>query len=336
MKDAIATLIIGLGMMGAAGAHAATYQLRAGPETVTWGFYAADREPALRLASGDTVEIETVMTGSRLMRQLGLPESLITADMEAIQAEVAEEGPHLLVGPIEVAGAKPGDVLEVRILDMTPATDWAVNAIMPGSGALPDEFPQPDVHLVPLDLERSVAAVAPGVEVPIRPFFGSIGVAPPSGRVPSGPPGRHTGNLDNKELVAGSTLYLPVLADGALLLVGDGHVAQGDGEVNGLALEASVKGRLQIILRRDMSLEWPRAETPTHFVTMGLDPDLDRAAVLAVREMIDFLVATKGLSRNEAYVVCSAAVDLRVTQIVDGTKGIHAMLPKSIFRDGAK
>ncbi len=337
LKGRICTLLTGFLLLCAHDASAQqSHTLKAGPETVVWGYYDASSPPVLTVESGDIVHIEILMTGSRLMRFLGLPEALIVPAMESIQAQVAEEGPHLLVGPIAVVGAEPGDVLEIRVLDMAPATDWAVNAIMPGSGSLPELFGELDVHLVPLDLQRNVATLAPGVEVPLRPFFGSLGVAPSRGRVGSGPPGAHSGNLDNKELVAGSTLYLPVLAAGALLNVGDGHVAQGDGEVNGLALEASVKGFLRLILRKDMSLDWPRAETAEHYITMGLDPDLDEAARMAVREMVNYLVEERGLSANDAYVLCSAAVDLRVTQIVDGTKGIHAMLPKSVFVGNSK
>jgi acetamidase/formamidase len=307
------------------------HNISATPTSVIWGYYDASSPPALTVQSGDIVNVETLVTGSRLMRALGLPEEIISEEMEAIQEQVKEEGPHLLVGPIAIEGAEPGDVLEVRILDMAPATDWAVNAIMPGSGSLPDRFTELDVNLVRLDLDRGVALMSPGMEVPLKPFFGSLGVAPASGRVPSAPPGRHAGNLDNRELTAGSTLYIPVHVKGALLNIGDGHVAQGDGEVNGLALEANLKGRLQLIVRKDLELDWPQAETPEHYITMGLDADLDEAARLAVTEMIEYLQQAHGLSASEAYVLCSAAVDLRVTQIVDGTKGIHAMLPKSIF-----
>ena len=310
-----------------------THVLKAGPETVIWGYYDASSPPVLTVQSGDIVEVEHLVTGSGLMRAFKMPEEVITPVMEEIQEKVKQEGPHLLVGPIAVEGAEPGDVLEVRILEMRPVDDWALNAIRPGGGAIPELFPVFDSRLIRLDLERNVALLTPGVEIPLNPFFGSIGVAPPFGRVGSGPPGYHAGNLDNKELGAGSTLYIPVHVKGALLNVGDGHVAQGDGEVDGLGLEASTWGKLQLIVRKDMKLSWPRAETPDHIITMGLDPDLDKAVNLALVEMIDYLVTERGLSRNDAYILCSAAVDFRVTQVVDGTKGIHAMLPKSLFVD---
>jgi acetamidase/formamidase len=213
---------------------------------------------------------------------------------------------------------------------------WAVNLFAPGGGTLPKLFPYQGGKFVRLDLKRNVALFGPGIEIPLRPFFGSIGVAPPPivGRVGSGPPGIHTGNLDNKELIAGSTLYIPVHVKDALLFIGDGHAAQGDGEVNGTALEASLSGKLQLVVRKDLKLRWPRAETPQYYMTMGLDPDLDAAAEMAVSEMVDHLVQDRKMSRDDAYVLCSAAVDLRVTQIVDGTKGIHALLPKSVFVGG--
>ena len=308
-----------------------THIIKAAPDTVIWGYYSADSPAVLTVQSGDIVEVEHLVTGSGLMRALKMPEEVITPLMEEIQEKVKQEGGHLLVGPIAVEGAEPGDVLEVRILEMRSVDDWALNAIRPGGGTIPQLFPVFDSRLIKLDLTRNVALLMPGVEVPLAPFFGSIGVAPPVGRVSSGPPGYHTGNLDNKELVAGSTLYVPVHVKGALLNVGDGHVAQGDGEVNGLALEASVWGKLQLIVRKDMKLSWPRAETSDYFITMGLDPDLDEAVKMALTEMIDYLVTERGLTRNDAYILCTAAVDFRVTQVVDGTKGIHAMLPKNIF-----
>lgn len=308
-----------------------THVLKAAPDTVIWGYYSPMSPPVLTVQSGDIVEVEHLVTGSGLMRALKMPEEVITPLMEEIQEKVKQEGGHLLVGPIAVEGAEPGDVLEIRILEMRSVEDWALNAIRPGGGAIPELFPVFDSRLIRLDLDRNVALLAPGVEVPLAPFFGSIGVAPPFGRVSSGPPGYHTGNLDNKELVAGSTLYVPVHVKGALLNVGDGHVAQGDGEVDGLALEASTWGKLQLIVRKDLKYRWPRAETPDHFITMGLDPDLDKAFNLALVEMIDYLVTERGLSRNDAYILCSAAVDFRVTQVVDGTKGIHAMVAKSLF-----
>jgi acetamidase/formamidase len=312
---------------------ARVHSLKAAPGTVVWGYYDPFVPPALTVDSGDVVEVETMITGAGLLRALGVPEEHIRPDMKVMDEKVKMEGPHLLVGPVAVRGAMPGDVLEIRILEMGIVDPWAVNLFRPEAGALPKLFPYQGTKFVPLDLERNVALFGPGIEIPLRPFFGSIGVAPPPviGRVPSGPPGVHTGNLDNKELTQGSILYVPVHVKDALLFIGDGHAAQGDGEVNGTALEASLRGKLQLVVRKDLKLAWARAETPEHYMTMGLDPDLDLAAEMAVAEMVDYLSREHGLTREDAYVLSSAAVDLRVTQIVDGTKGIHAMLPKNVF-----
>jgi acetamidase/formamidase len=248
---------------------------------------------------------------------------------------VTDKGPggHILTGPIYVEGAEPGDVLEVRIKSIKPAIPYAYNAFGPRGGFLPEDFPYSKMRIIRLDEKRMVATFADGIEIPLRPFFGSMGVAPPeaSGRVSSAPPGIHAGNLDNKELVAGTTLLIPVHVRGALFEVGDGHAAQGDGEVDITALETSLQGTLQFVVRKDLHLRWPRAETPTHLIAMGIDKDLTEAAKIAVREAVDLLVTEKKLSRDDAYMLCSAAVDFHITQVVDGTKGVHALIPKAIF-----
>jgi len=170
--------------------------------------------------------------------------------------------------------------------------------------------------------------------VPVdKPFFGIMGVAPDSGRISSGPPGVHTGNVDNKDLVAGTTLYMPVHAPGALFSAGDAHAAQGHGEVDLTAIETGMRGKFQFIVRKDMKLRWPRAETPTHWIVMGLNPNLEEAMKIAVRETISFITQQfPHLTREEAYMIASVAVDYHVTQVVDGTKGIHGMIPKAIFK----
>ena len=311
-------------------------ELRLVPQNVHWGYYDATLKPVLRVASGDTIRLETMVAGGLgRLRAAGVPESEIPEALKAVEAAVTERGPgaHPLTGPIWVEGAEPGDVLEVRMLGFEFLHPYGVTGFIPGSGTLPDDFPYSRFKLIRFNVGAGTAAFAPGVTLRLAPFFGSIGVAPSPllRRVSSGPPGPHTGNLDNKELVAGSTLYLPVQASGALLSLGDAHAMQGDGEVTLTALETSVRGTIQVVLRKDMRLNWPRAETPTHFIVMGLNADLDDASRLATREMIDFLVTAKGMSRDEAYILTSIAADLRVTQLVDGTKGIHAMIAKSIF-----
>jgi acetamidase/formamidase len=319
----------------AAAAAAATHRLAATPQTIAWGHYTASTPPALRIRSGDTVEIETVSGNPQRLIAAGLPESDVPRALLDIYRDVKDRGPggHLLTGPIYVEGAEPGDVLEVRIRRIEMPVAWSYNSFRPGSGFLPDEFPYARMRIVPLDRERMVARFAPGVEVPLRPFFGSMGVAPPeaNGRLNSGPPWIHAGNLDNRELVAGTTLFIPVHTAGALFEVGDGHAAQGNGEVDITALEMPLNGTFEFHVRKGPRLRWPRAETPTHFITMGLHEDLTDAARLAVREMIDFLVTTKGLSRDDAYMLTSVAVDLSITQVVDGNKGVHALCPKRLF-----
>ena len=262
---------------------------------------------------------------------------LVTAEMRSLEAGVPsnDKGPgaNILVGPVYVNGAEPGDILEVKILTLEPMDNYAVNLFVQGHGALSEDIPRTRVKTVPLDKSRNVAVFAKGIELPIKPFFGTIGVAPPLmlGRISDSPPDYYAGNLDNKDLVAGSTLYIPVQVKGALFSAGDGHAGQGDGEVDGTAIEIALRGRFQLNVRKDLHFQWPRAETPDYFMTMGLNPDLNEAVVQAVREMVDFLSSKYGLSREDAYMLTSMAADFHVTQVVDGTKGIHAMIPKKIF-----
>jgi acetamidase/formamidase len=250
--------------------------------------------------------------------------------------EVTDKGPggHILTGPIYVEGAEPGDALEVRIQTIKLAIPYAYNSFGPRSGFLPEDFPRSKTKIIPLDEKRMIGRFAEGIEIPLRPFFGSMGVAPPesAGRIASGPPGVHAGNLDNKDLVAGTTLFIPVHVRGALFSAGDGHAAQGNGEVDITALETSLVGTFQFVIRKDLKLRWPRAETPTHYISMGLDRDLTQATKIAVREAIDFLVTEKQLSPDDAYMLASVAVDFNITQLVDGTKGVHGMIPKEIFK----
>ncbi len=315
---------------------AATYQLKPTPKTVAWGYYDASTPPVLRIKSGDTVEVQTLITSSPTrLEGAGVKPEDVEQSLRDIYKEVTNKGPggHILTGPIFIEGAEPGDVLEVRIKSIKLAIPYAYNAFSPGRGFLPEDFPYAKMRIIPLDEARMVAHFADGIEIPLHPFFGSIGVAPPevSGRISSAPPWIHAGNLDNKELVAGTTLFIPVHARGALFLAGDGHAGQGNGEVDITAMETSLIGTFQLIVRKDMHLKWPRAETPTHYITMGLHEDLNEATKAALREMIDFLVTVKHLTRDDAYQLSSVAADLDIRQLVDGNKGVHAMIPKAIF-----
>ncbi len=330
---------VGAGSGRAEQPAAAVHELPLSPATVHWGYFDARTDPVLEIASGDRVRVETMVArGLGRLRLAGVRDEEIPESLQAVERGVTDRGPgpHPMTGPIYVAGAEPGDVLEVRIEEIDFLVPYGVSGFLPGGGTLPDRFPYGHLALVRFEPDGRTAQLAPGVTLPLAPFFGTIGVAPPelSGRISTGPPGAHVGNLDLKELGEGSTLYLPVHVPGALLSIGDGHAAQGDGEVSGTAVETALRGTVQVILHKssgDRRLRWPRAETATHFIAIGLHPDLDEAARLATSEMVDFLVERQGLPAEEAYVLCSLAVDLRVTQLVDGTKGIHAMLSKAIF-----
>lgn len=309
------------------------HQLPATPETVAWGYYWSEAEPVLRVSSGDIVEVVTMITNNPDgLEQAGISADQIQQSLRDIVDQVTDRGPggHILTGPIYVEGADPGDVLEVRVLSVDLEIPYGYNGC---SGFVPDNCGEPRTRIIQLDRERMTAEFAPGIVIPLKPFFGSMGVAPPAeaGRWSSNPPWIHAGNLDNKELIAGTTLFIPIHAAGALFEVGDGHAAQGDGEVDQTGLETSLRGRLQLIVRKDLTLKWPRAETSTHYITMGSDEDLTVATRIAVEQTIAFLMETRGLDRGAAYALTSLAVDLRITQLVDGYVGVHAMIPKSIF-----
>jgi acetamidase/formamidase len=312
------------------------HHLASTPETVVFGYYDAAAPPVLRIRSGDRVEITTSMIASpEMLQEAGLSPAHIKQSLRDIHRQVTDRGPgpHILTGPIAIDGAQPGDVLEVHIEQIRLAVPYALNIFLPGLGVLPEDYPYKRLKIISLDEDRMVARFADGIEIPLQLFFGSMGVAPPKelGRISSAPPWIHAGNMDNKDLVAGTTLFIPVHEPGALFFVGDAHAAQGAGEVDVTALETALTGTLRFTVRKDISLRWPRAETPKHFMTMGFDEHLDVAIKIALREMIDFLVHEKGLSRDDAYMLSSNAVDLHITQLVDGKKGIHATVPKAIF-----
>ncbi len=309
-----------------------THEVGVRPDTVHWGYFDYRLEPVLTVASGDRLIVHTLSLSPGLLPED--PGRYPGEELSAIHAEVRRgPGPHILVGPVAVEGAEPGDTLEVAVEEVRPRVDWAFNQTYPLRGALPEDYPRGSGRVFDLDLEAGSVELLPGWKVRLEPFFGVMGVCPPEnlGEVPSTLPYLHGGNLDNKHLVAGSTLYLPVWKRGAGFSVGDGHAAQGDGEANQTAVETSMSGTLRLAVRKDLGLRWPRAETPTHHITMGFDPDLDDAAKAALREMVDFLCGRFALDREDAYVLCTAAVDLGVTQLVNGYKGVHAMLAKEIL-----
>ena len=319
--------------MAVLSAKTKSHTLDASPETVHWGFFDASLKPTLVVESGDTVTISTV---SGRPVDLPSPESgfVVPPVLTEIHARV-KQGPvgHILTGPVAIRGAKAGQVLEVRVKSVEINCDWGYNVIFPLAGGLPDDFEEMRVIHFPLYRDRMVARLPWGLEIPLKPFFGIMAVAPPPiwRTVSSLPPRKNGGNIDNKELVAGSTIYLPIQADGALFSVGDGHAAQGDGEVCS-AIEAGLTGTFELHLRDDMQLDWPLAETATHVITMAFHPDLDNCVVMALRDMVKVICLRTGLSREDAFSLCSIAADIRVTQIVNGNKGIHIMIEKKYLQ----
>lgn len=319
------------------------------PENSAIGNFPVQKKPILTIRSGETVRFDTG-GGARWTSDQG-PESWLREhgiDISTNQSCLAEtmrvlaETPrwagitngHLLLGPVAIENAEPGDSIEVRILSVRPRIPYGTVGGMPGRGGLPDKVPRPFTRVVHLDLERNVGVFEPGVEVALGPFMGVMGTLPPTEEGPnrrSGPPGRFGGNLDCKELVAGTALFLPVFHPGGLFFTGDAHAAQGDGEVTVNAIETANTAILKFILHKGRRLSAPRAESPTHHIAFGLDPDLDQAMRMAIEETTTLLSELRGWDFFRSYAFSSIAVDFRVTQVVDGTKGIHAMVPKKAF-----
>ncbi len=336
---AVSTALVAILLTSAlAGQAPKTHRLEATPDTVAVGYYWADAKPALRIASGDIIDVDTLLTNNpNGLGRAGVPDDKIQASLKAITTQVTGDrrgpGGHILTGPVYVEGAMPGDALEVKILSIDLPIEYGYNGC---SGFVPENCERgTPSKIITLDRKNMNAEFLPGIVIPLKPFYGSMGVAPAPelGRVSSNPPGRHAGNMDNKELVAGSTLYIPVFAPGALFEIGDGHAAQGDGEVDQTAIETSLRGRLQLTVRKGMTLNYPRAETATDYISMGFDPDLAKATTIAIQEMVDFIAATKKMSKHQAYQLVSLAGNVAVTQLVDKPNhGVHVRMPKSIFK----
>jgi acetamidase/formamidase len=309
--------------------------LRPSPSTVHWGHFDAAIPPVLSIASGDTLVLDSV-SGGRDVTQTA--KNVFPEHAEIIERVPQKMGPHILTGPVRVEGAMPGDVLEVRIEQVALRQDWGYNQVHPLKGGLPEDFPQRNLVNIPIDRARRTAKLPWGPEIPLRPFFGIMAVAPRReyGLISSVEPREFGGNIDNKELVEGTTLLLPVQTEGALFSAGDGHAVQGDGEVCLTAIETALTGTFRLVLHKAMPLAMPRAITPTHLITHGFDPDLDDAAKMALRDMIKWLCDLEGWRPVDAYVTCSLACDLHVTQIVDGNKGIHGMFPLALLSEAAR
>jgi len=348
----LATGMLATGMLGAsviASAQSFDHYVKLTPENSAIGNYPIQKKPILTVKSGATVKIDGG-GGNRWAEQdpmTWMKENNITLTPDQATAvkeidKVLKEtthyagitSGHLLVGPIAVEGAMPGDAIEVRILSITPRIPYGTVSMRAGRGGIPDEVPEPFSRTVMLDLKRNVGIYEPGIEVPLGPFMGVMGLQPPESEGPnrrSGPPGTFGGNLDCKDLVAGTSLFLPVYHPGGLFYTGDSHAAQGDGEVTVTAIETANTAVLKFVLHKGMKLTAPRAENATHWMAFGLDPNLDKAMQMAIRETNSYLKDVKGLEFKRAFTLSSIGVNFRVTQVVDDTKGIHSMIPKKLF-----
>jgi acetamidase/formamidase len=323
---------------GTADANGRTHVVESNRETVRLGVFDATLLPILTIDSGDRVSFPN--TWSHFLNELqpGVPISRLAE----LRISNPGRGPHSIIGPIAVRDAEPGDVVEIRCRRLRPDTWGAVfnNPGDLGTGLLPQDFAQGHIKYVDLDLTRMEGKFAPDVVIPLTPFQGTLGVAPPDGFFPplspgvtsSVPPGPHGGNLDLRELAEASTLYLPVWQKGALIYTGDSHAVQGDGEISLTAVETRMQEALiEVVLHKQKNFKWPIAETATHWITVGLDKDLNTAMMIAARNAIAFLASRARLTPHDAYALCSIAVSFRVTQVVDIVRGVHAMIPKSLF-----
>lgn len=309
------------------------HHLDATPETVHWGYLDGRLRPIATVRSGDSVTLSTVSGSKAELPAEASRFQVLDCHRTILESVSPELGPHILTGPIAIEGAQPGDTLEVRIEAVSLIQDWGYNYNKPLRGALPARFPERRIHHIALDAATLTGHCPWGMSLPLRPFFGVMAVGPSLdyGRVSTIEPREYGGNIDNRELVAGSRLFLPIFVEGGLFSAGDGHACQGDGEVNLTALETALAGRFTLIVHKRRTLALPRAVTAKDLVTMAFDPDLDVAAVKALDAMIDAITGCSSLSADEAYALCSLACDLRITQIVDGNKGVHAMLPRSLL-----
>lgn len=337
--------------------------LRASRDTVHWGYFDAALAPALKVRSGDLIQVQAITHHAG-----DAPELMMDDAIRELYASIPEEdrnpGVHIMTGPIHVEGAQPGDMLEVRYLSMKPRFRHGSN-LAANWGYLYKEFGEKErVTIYEIDENSQIAQAAfaydypgkyltpgkitnlsgcdcqpalPGFRIPVRPHLGTAGVAPDTrGRVSTIPPGVHGGNIDNWRIGAGSTVFYPVQVDGGLFSVGDPHISQGDGELSGTAIEASLDVMMQITLRKDFFFPTPLIETPHEWMVHGFDEDLDVAMRSASLEMLRLLTDLKGTSKDDAYSLMSVAADFTVTQVVDGKQGIHVRIPRSIFPPARK
>ena len=325
--------------------HHVDATLRSTPDTVLWGYIAANLPPALTIKSGQIVELETLShqglttnkDPEKFFAAYGIPSNEVLADGKAVFAEVKRPkgaSVHILTGPIYIDDAMPGDVLEVRVLDIKFRVPYGVNNTGPGKGVLPKLLSEPAAKLIRIDLERQIALFSDDIQIPLNPFMGIMAVSPPTslGMVSSTPPGAWGGNIDLKFTGIGSSLFLPVFNKGGQFFTGDGHAVQGDGEVDGGAIEISLKPTLQFIVHKGKTIKQPRVETASDYLTTGLSTDLNEATRIALQEAIDFLQREKGMSAADAYALSSLAVDLGIGEAVDIVNLVYAKIPKRLFK----
>lgn len=330
--------------MAVAGRIKPDYVVRSLPPNMVWGYFGADVPPVMHVKDGAIVEIQTVNPSGvsrtdpeAFYKTNNLPLNDHAKEVIAILTTVKPEPSgirgHMLTGPIFIDGAQPGDHIEVRILDLTLPADFGVNSVWPGGGGIPDDVKQRETFVYRYDAKRRTATFVEGVEIPIQPFMGVMALSPPgeTGHVSSIPPGFFGGNLDIKHLGKHSTLYLPVSVPGGLFTTGDGHAAQGNGEVSGVAIETALTLTAQFIVHKNSPLTMCRAETPTHFIAIGLDKDLNKAMKQALSQAVQFMQTELGFTFNQALSIASTGVDFEVSQVVDQVLGVHAMIPKSLF-----
>ena len=340
---AVANAISGIKKPAGMESVSADHLLRSVPKNMVYGYYGADVPPVLKIQNGEVVEIQTINTTGidkkdpeAFFVKNHLPLDEHAKDVIDILKNVHPDPKlygHMLTGPIYIDGAEVGDTLEVRILDIKLRSNYGVNSVWPKGGALPEAVTSPESFLYSYNNKNKTASFKEGIEIPIKPFMGVMAVSPPAemGRVSSIPPGFYGGNLDLKHLVKGATLFLPISVKGALFTTGDCHAAEGNGEVSGVAIEASLSLVAQFIVRKDKPIQHVCAETPTHIIAIGLDADLTKAMKNATSNAVKFIKDELGFSFNEALSITSVGVDLEVTQVVDQVVGVHAMIPKSIF-----
>lgn len=315
------------------------HHLSATPETVHWGRFWSELPPVLEIDTGDRLTMETHSGREEVLPPEGSGMTVAPVLREILATDLPRRG-HLLTGPVAIRGAQPGDVLDIRIEAIELGADWGFNMVRPSSGTLIGEFPvsQQALTHIPVDRAARTARLPWGATLPLDPFFGVMGVAPPPawGELTSIQPRLHGGNMDLKLLTAGSTLSLPVHTEGALFSCGDGHGCQGDGEVCITALEMSLVGTFTFGLRKagDHAVTLPRAETAEEIISMGFHAELDEALRIALRQMIIIIREQTGITETEAYQFCSLAVDFAITQSVNGEKGVHGRLKKTLLAKG--